>query len=199
MLTDLNIPHERDVPLGPQTWCGVGGCAEALAHPARVAQLAAPVARCRREATPLYVLGGGANLLVRDVGVPGIVIKLDAPCFRQMRIKGDVVTAGAGYDLPKLVMATAKSGLGGLECLAGIPGTVGGAVRMNAGGTFGEIGQSVQSVQVMDDRGRVRTRERVLSRISADMQVTARIGPGGHLRHVVAAAAGLAAVGAMPP
>ena len=160
LLERLDIRHECHVPLAPLTWYGLGGPAKVLAHPASVEQLAALVAACDEQAIPVYVLGSGANLLVADEGVDGLVVTLDEPAFKQLQIDGNVVTAGAGFDLAKLVLETARAGLGGLECLAGIPASVGGAVRMNAGGAFGDIGQAVCRVQVMDAHGRTYTRDR---------------------------------------
>ncbi len=160
LLEDLSIPHERNVPLGPLTWYGLGGSAEYLAHPSSVQQLSALAARCHETDTPVYVLGSGANLLVADRGVRGVVVQLDDPCFKQIKIEGTRVTSGAGYDLAKLVLDTARAGLAGLECLAGIPASVGGAVRMNAGGAFGCIGNAVRRVMVCDARGQVYYRSR---------------------------------------
>lgn len=160
LLDDLNIACETDVPLGPHTWYGVGGHAAILARPSSIAQLSALLARCRQRGVPTYCLGSGANLLVTGAGVDGVVVKLDAPTFAQMSVEGNFVTAGAGFDLMKLVLATAKAGLGGLEIVAGIPASVGGAVRMNAGGAFGDVGSSVQRVQVMSDAGQVYYRDR---------------------------------------
>ncbi len=159
LLDDLNIPHERDVPLGPHTWYGVGGSAAILARPSSVAQLAALVARCRERGVPTYTLGSGANLLVLDRGVDGVVVKLDDPTFAQLTIEDNLVTVGAGFDLMKLVLATARAGLGGLEVVAGIPASVGGAIRMNAGGAYGDVGSTVQRVQVMSDTGQVYYRD----------------------------------------
>lgn len=160
VIDDLNIRYERDAPLGPLTWYGVGGNAEVLAHPSSVQQLAALAARCRDTDTPVYVLGSGANLLVADSGVKGIVVRLDDPCFKRCEQVGNTFTVGAGYDLAKLVLETAKAGVTGLEGLAGIPATVGGAVRMNAGGAFGDIGQAVKRVMVCDATGQIYYRDR---------------------------------------
>lgn len=160
MLADLSIPHETDAPLGPLTWYGVGGPARVLAHPSSVAQLAHLAARCQERGAAVYVLGSGANLLVRDDGVDGVVVRLDNPSFAQLRIEGTIVTAGAGFDLFKLVLESARAGLAGLEVVAGIPASVGGAVRMNAGGTYGEIGSNVRRVAVMSDKGQVYYRDR---------------------------------------
>lgn len=160
ILADLNIRHDCGVPLGPLTWYGVGGPARLLAYPSSVQQLSALAARCHEVELPVYVLGSGANLLVADQGVRGIVVQLDDPCFKQVKTDGGTLTVGAGVDLAKLVLQSAKSGLKGLECLAGIPASVGGAVRMNAGGLFGEIGQSIRRVMVCDAGGQVYYRDR---------------------------------------
>ncbi|MFW6059033.1 MAG: UDP-N-acetylmuramate dehydrogenase [Phycisphaeraceae bacterium] len=154
LLIELDVPHTRDVPLGPRTWYGVGGRAEALAQPTSVQQLAAVMQRCHERAVPVRVLGSGANLLVAD-DVPGVVIELSAPAFGELRAEGATLIVGSGYDLFKLVLEAARRGLAGLEQVAGIPATVGGAVRMNAGGAFGDIGSHVQRVRVMDWTGEV--------------------------------------------
>lgn len=160
ILADLNLRYSTDEPLGPLTWYGVGGNAAVLAHPSSTAQLSELTSRCRQAGIPVYVLGSGANLLVADEGVDGVVVRLDDPAFSQMRIEGQQLTAGAGFDLFKLVLAAARAGLGGLEVLAGIPASVGGAVRMNAGGAFGDIGSAVKRVQVMSESGQVFYRDR---------------------------------------
>ncbi len=152
-LVELDIPCEAGAPLGPHTWYGVGGRAAVLARPRDESQLALLVKACHERQTPVYVLGSGANLLVRDAGVDGVVVKLDAEAFSRCTIDGPAVTVGSGYDLMKLVLETAKAGLSGLEAAAGIPATVGGAVRMNAGGAFGDVGQSVARVRVMTEAG----------------------------------------------
>jgi UDP-N-acetylmuramate dehydrogenase len=114
----------------------------------------------RAAGEPVYVLGRGANLLVADRGVGGVVVVLDDPFFTRVSVEGGTVLAGAGADLPRLVLDTAKRGLAGLEGLAGIPATLGGAVRMNAGGAFGSIGQVVAAVTVVESDGTVRTLDR---------------------------------------
>jgi UDP-N-acetylmuramate dehydrogenase len=160
LFNGLNITLEQNVPLGPRTWYGVGGNAEYLVHPSSIQQLAAITQQAYQAQIPLYVLGSGANLLVSDAGVKGIVVVLDDPAFKQLSIEGNRVRVGAGYDLAKLVLDTARAGLSGLECLAGIPATVGGAIRMNAGGAYGDIGKSVYRIQAMDVRGQVYYRDR---------------------------------------
>lgn len=159
-LDELGIDYDTDVALGPLTWFGVGGSAQVLARPADADQLAALMERCHERQQAVRVLGKGANLLVRDDGVDGVVIRLDAEPFAQIQIDDERVTAGAGYSLFKLVAETARQGLAGLEVLAGIPATVGGAVRMNAGGTHGDIGQTVRRVRTMDETGAIHDRDR---------------------------------------
>ena len=149
-----------NVPLAPLTWFGLGGPAKFFVTPRDVGQLQAIVARVRENEIPLFVLGSGANLLVRDEGVDGAVICLNSPAFKSAEISGTTVNAGAGKDVQKLVLECAHAGLSGLECLAGIPGSVGGEIKMNAGGAFGDIGSAVQTVTVMDTNGKVFTRTR---------------------------------------
>ena len=102
----------------------------------------------------MRVLGGGANVLIRDDGFDGVVISLDDKPFQQVEINGEQVRAGAGVDLMTLVRDCCRLGLAGMEGLAGIPGTVGGAIRMNAGGRFGDISQTVETVEVIDSSAR---------------------------------------------
>lgn len=160
LMADLNIACEYDAPLGPLTWFNVGGRAEVLARPQTVAQLAELVRRCHENAIPLRVLGSGANLLVRESGVPGVVVRLDDPAWSSIHIDGTTVRVGAGYGLMRLVAESARHGLDGLVHLAGIPASIGGAVRMNAGGKYGDIGQAVKRVQVMSATGQVYYRDR---------------------------------------
>ena len=161
ILERLNIRFETDVPIGRErTWYQVGGNAPFVAHPDNTQQLAALASACHEAGVATYVLGAGANLLVLDEGVDGIVVQLDSEGFKSLRVDGTQVTAGPGVELPKLVLETARLGLGGLDCLAGIPATVGGAVRMNAGGTYGDIGTSVEKVEVMNAAGQVYYRQR---------------------------------------
>ena len=111
--------------------------------------------RCAENQIATYVLGLGANLLVNDAGVDGAVFRLDAEYWRRVKYDGNVVEVGAGADMQKLVLRTVRQGLAGIECLAGIPGTVGGGIRMNAGGKFGDLGAVVTRVQVMDAEGTI--------------------------------------------
>ncbi len=150
----------ENVPLALHTWYRIGGPARWFIRPESIEQLRLAVARCRENSIAMYVLGLGANLLVGDEGVNGAVFRLDAEAWRTVRYDGRCVEAGAGVDLQKLVLRTIRQGLEGIECLAGIPATMGGAVRMNAGGKYGDIGAVVKSVRVMDQEGTVFDRTR---------------------------------------
>src|SRR6266550_4483934 len=140
-------------PLAPHTWYKIGGPARYFVRPRTVEELQETSRRCIESQIPIYVLGLGANLLVGDAGVDGAVFRLDQEHWRRVRFDGPRVDVGAGADMQKLVLRTVRQGLAGIECLAGIPGTIGGGVRMNAGGKYGDIGAVITRVQVMDQTG----------------------------------------------
>ena len=151
---------ECDVPLGRHTWFRVGGAARFLFRPSDAADLSALVQRARSEEISVKVLGSGANVLVSDEGFDGVVVRLDAPAFSFDKRLGTRLTAGAGVELMSLSRRCSEQGLAGLEGLAGIPATVGGAVRMNAGGRFGDIGTVVSEVELLRSDGVVERRTR---------------------------------------
>ncbi|HUS91786.1 MAG TPA: UDP-N-acetylmuramate dehydrogenase [Phycisphaerae bacterium] len=151
---------ETSRPLGPETWLGIGGPAEYFVQPRTAEELAEAVRRCRDSGVPLRVLGRGANLLVDDGGVKGAVFRLASGQFTEVGPTELGFRAGAGADMGKLVLRCVREGRSGLEALTGIPGSVGGCVRMNAGGAFGDIGNAVESVDVMTSGGEVFTRYR---------------------------------------
>lgn len=142
-------------PLAKQTWYKIGGPARYYFEPATEAQLSAVVARCAENRIPIYFLGLGANVLIGDAGVNGAVVHLGNDCWTNAEVQGTRMVCGAGKDIQKLVLQACRSGLEGIECMAGIPGTVGGAVRMNAGGKFGDFGTSVVELKLMDAYGHV--------------------------------------------
>lgn len=146
--------------LAPFTWFRLGGPAQYLARPGRLDDLVELISACRNSGLNFRILGGGSNLLVRDAGVEGVVIHLESPAFSDVTVEGNIVQVGAAVPLTALISQTARSGLGGLEILTGIPGTVGGALRGNAGGRSGSIGQFVRSVTVLDSQGNVQVRDR---------------------------------------
>lgn len=160
LFADLDVEVRTDVPLGSLTWYGIGGPADFLVRPRSLEALTTLFKRARREGIPVRVLGSGANLLVADEGVDGIVLRLDMPCFTETRYNAagavEAVRVGAGADLAKVLNDTVRRGLGGLAQMAGVPATVGGAIRMNAGGAFGAIGDAVHSVGCLSDAGEVR-------------------------------------------
>lgn len=144
-----------DAPLAGLTWFGIGGKAQYLARPQTVDQLKDVVTRCNENGIALRVLGEGSNLLVSDKGVKGMVIKLEGDDFSKVSFEGETLTAFCGASLSKLVLDSIRKGLGGIETLTGIPGCIGGAIKMNAGGSFGDIGTSIESVTLMDKEGNV--------------------------------------------
>ena len=122
----------RDEPLAPFTWFRVGGNADVLFIPADPDDLAGFL-KALNPAVPVTVLGVGSNVIVRDGGVEGVVIRLAGRPFAGVTTDGDTITAGAGALDSMVAKASAKAGLAGLEFYAGIPGTIGGALTMNAG------------------------------------------------------------------
>lgn len=150
------LPHVRgrmsfDAPMAPFTWFRVGGAAEALFRPADLDDLIAVLEALPAD-VPVTVVGVGSNLLVRDGGVPGMVIRLAGP-FATIDVAGDIITAGAGA-LDLTVARTAEEeGLAGLEFLSGVPGTIGGALRMNAGAFGTEMKDVTVSAQALDRAG----------------------------------------------
>jgi UDP-N-acetylmuramate dehydrogenase len=146
---------KKDCPLADYTWYGIGGNADYLITPGNVEQLKTVVQRCNDNGIDYRVLGFGSNLLVDDEGVRGAVIKLEGGQFAKTYFESNKLIAGAGVNLSKLVLDCVQKGYSGLEPLTGIPGSVGGGIKMNAGGNFGDIGSSVSSVTLMDSEGNV--------------------------------------------
>lgn len=144
-------------PLAPYCWLGMGGIAEYFAQPTSLEELRALIDRARAEGIPMRVLGGGSNLLVSDHGVPGLVLKLDAPAFCQLEAHETEIVAGGGGSLPHLVALSVGAGLSGLEALVGIPGTVGGALHGNAGDRTADIGSLLAEVTVLTRTGELRS------------------------------------------
>lgn len=147
-------------PLAPYTYLKVGGPAERLVQPRSREELAAVVKACFAHNVPMRVLGGGGNLLVRDEGVRGAVVRLSEPAFTHISVEGRRVRSGTGAPLSGLISEAARHALGGLESLVGIHGTVGGALRCNAGDRAGEIGRFVHEVEVLDANGATQIRDR---------------------------------------
>lgn len=127
----------RDEPMCRHTTFRVGGPADYFVTPQSVEEIRGILAVCRKENVPYYIVGNGSNLLVGDGGFRGVVLQI----FKKMndvRVEGERVTAQAGVLLSKVASAAYNASLTGLEFAAGIPGTLGGAVRMNAGAYGGD-------------------------------------------------------------
>lgn len=154
-----HILRERE-PMAPYTWLRLGGEADYFAEPTNVDELAQLVKRCREEDTPVRLVGGGSNVLVRDEGVRGLVIHLSAAHFCQVRTDHDGLTAGGGAKLSHAISAAVRDGLAGLEQLTGIPGTVGGALHGNATCHGTDIGHGTQSATVLTHGGEMVERSR---------------------------------------
>lgn len=147
-----------DVPLGPMTTYKSGGSARFYAEVAGESELNALVEAGFDEDLPLLVLGRGSNIVVADTGFPGLVIKL-GPAFAGIEIEDTLVSAGAAASLPKLARASVEAGLVGLEFFVGVPGSVGGAVRQNAGCFGTETKDRLTSATVLTlDDGSISTR-----------------------------------------
>ena len=160
LFAGLEAIVKTDEPLSGHTWMQLGGPATYFIEPRNMDELTEAVRRCRENEVPIYVLGSGANLLVDDSGVKGAVIHLCQGEFTQVAIAEGGVKAGAGAEMGRIVLRCVREGLSGLECLTGIPGSVGGCVKMNAGGAFGDIGSVVETVEVLTASGERFTRFR---------------------------------------
>jgi len=137
----------RDAPLATRTAVRVGGPADLLVRPADPDALSTLLRAARRLGVPLAILGGGANLLVSDRGVRGVVLKLPQDLAPEPE-SGEILTLNAGAPSPRLSTRAHARGLVGMEFIAGIPGTLGGAVAMNAGTRIGEMKDVVSRVEL---------------------------------------------------
>lgn len=148
-----------DAALAPHTWFRVGGPAEILFRPDDLEDLAEFMAACPPD-VPVVTVGMASNLLIRDGGIPGVVIRLGGQ-FARVRIDGDrIIASGGALDLT-VAQEALVAGLGGLEFLSGIPGTIGGAVKMNAGAYGREMVDIIESATIVTREGRVLSLDRV--------------------------------------
>jgi len=149
------IPAERikyNQPMKEHTTFRIGGPADILVMPGSVSEITLVLDWARKNGLPYLVIGEGSNLLVRDGGFRGLVIKL-GDSFNRVDFNGNEVKAQAGIKVSRLAAMAADKGLGGLEFAEGIPGSLGGAVYMNAGAYGGEFSQVVTEVTVLNDAG----------------------------------------------
>lgn len=148
----------QDEPLAKRTTLRVGGPADFYVEPATEEDLAEVIRFCRLRKLPFRMLGRGSNLLVRDGGFRGVVLCLAGPLFSRVEVGGERLRCGAGAKLKAVANEAKRHGLGGLEFLEGIPGSVGGALRMNAGAMGAATFEVLEAVRYMDDQGQIHER-----------------------------------------
>ncbi len=152
------MPLQENVSLNAYSSYRIGGPARYFWRAKDAAEIKKALAFARRLKQPVFILGGGTNLLIPDEGFPGLVLKLD---IKFLRRRGNKVEAGAGTPVSELLKFAAKHGLSGLEWAGGLPGTVGGAVRGNAGCFGGETKDAISSVRSLDVKtGKIISRRR---------------------------------------
>lgn len=154
-LADPEIKLQTNVPLSTITFTKTGGPAEMLAFPENLQQVEELVQACREQKVPLTVIGNASNLIIRDGGIKGLVMVLTK--LKKITVQGSEVTAMAGARMIDTSFAAGHAGLTGLEFAAGIPGSVGGAVFMNAGAYGGETRECFKSCQVLTRAGELKT------------------------------------------
>lgn len=154
LLPEVRGEYLENAKLSKHTWFGVGGPAEVLFLPKDAEDLKNFLMR-KPEALPVTIIGGGSNLLIRDGGIPGVVIKLDAKAFQQIEVNGTEVTVGAGLKNTELKKVFLEKNIGGLEFICSVPGRIGGLLRTNAG-CFGKCTSDVfVRAHIMNDWGEV--------------------------------------------
>lgn len=164
---DLGVEYSLNEPLAPHTSMKVGGECDILVQPDCEQALAETVRLCRAEGIPFFVLGKGSNVLVSGKGYRGCIILLSKE-FSEVAVDGGAVTAAAGASLKSVCMAALENSLTGLEFAYGIPGSVGGALYMNAGAYGGEMKDVVKSCRYIDENGDIREMS------AADMELSYR-------------------------
>ena len=141
--------------LAPFTRLRIGGPVEYFVEPTGVEELTEVIQRARQEDLPIRLLGGGTNLLVKDEGVPGVVIHLNAPAFGKLDLSDGGIKVGGGVQLSHFIATAVREGFSGPEQLAGVPGTLGGALHGNSGTNAGDIGQWCCGATVITRSGEV--------------------------------------------
>ena len=157
-LNEKNISYIENEPMSLHTTFKIGGAADYLITVQNLDELKAVLNACKADGIPWMILGNGSNLLVSDDGIEGAVIVLDGD-FKEIIVDGETITAGAGAKLSKLCTVALDESLTGLEFAYGIPGTVGGAMYMNAGAYGGEMKDAAESVTALTTEGEVKTFE----------------------------------------
>lgn len=173
----------KDVPLKEHTYIRIGGPADIFVIPEKGKEIKWLVRFLRERESRFFIMGNGTNLIFSDSGFRGVVIKTNR-CFEDLQISEDNMFVGSGVDLMKAIYASAESGMSGLEKLAGIPGTLGGAVWMNAGAFGCEIKDCIRKVYYIDNRGRDKTERIELGyRSSSLSKGNVIVGADFHLEH----------------
>src|SRR5947199_2791634 len=145
-------------PLAKHTTLRVGGPARFWIEPRDENTFAGLIRFCRRENLPLFVIGRGSNLLVRDGGIPGVVVHPSGGDFAKIEVKGNEIIAGVGAKWREVAYAGKAAGIGGLEWMEGIPGAVGGSLRMNAGAMGAQTFENIVCVRYLDANGEAHTK-----------------------------------------
>lgn len=186
------LPQEKiliDEPMKNHTNFKLGGPADIMVLPSSQSELECILSQARQEDIPCFIIGNGSNLVVRDGGIRGLVIKLEQ--LNQIRVEGDCIIADSGAELKKLSDLALTHHLSGLEFACGIPGTLGGAVFMNAGAYDGEMSHVLESVTIVTPQGekQVLTRDelelgyrtsRVKTRGDIVIQARMKLTPGSY-------------------
>src|SRR6266849_6720934 len=142
---------EENVPLAPLTTLKVGGPARYFVEAKTISEVNDAVAHARAQGLPLFVLGGGSNLVVSDAGWPGLVLKVSIPAIEEHDEDGKVVfVVGAGVDWDKFTARAVARNCAGVECMSGIPGSVGGTPVQNVGAYGQEVAETIESVLALD-------------------------------------------------
>src|SRR6202171_2324214 len=152
MLGEIRGEVRFKEPLSFHTSLRIGGPADIFVVPQDVEDIRLALSFADREQLPVQIIGGGNNLLVRDRGIRGVVVKVEG-CLGRAEFHGEEAVAGAGVGLSALIREAAALNLGGIECLVGIPATIGGAVAMNAGTPDGAIGDFISAVYFLHPDG----------------------------------------------
>ncbi len=152
-LSELKIEYIKDESMSRHTTFKIGGNADVLVKAKDIEELKKIILLAKKDNVPYFILGKGSNLLVSDKGIEGIVISLEG--LNDIKIDGNNVVCGAGASLRSVCIAVQKAQLTGLEFAYGIPGTVGGALYMNAGAYGGEMSQVVKSATAVDADGNI--------------------------------------------
>ena len=146
---------QLDAPMSEHIYFKVGGNADILLMPETVEQVKRSIEICKTNNIPYYLIGNGSNILVRDGGIRGVVIKLSS--LNNISVKNNIITAGCGTLLKDVSKAASEHNLTGFEFACGIPGSIGGAVYMNAGAYDGEVSFVIESAEVLNDKEEIIT------------------------------------------